>query len=193
QVDDDAGPAAADQLDGAMESGTAAAAVFGHGARNYTHYTLYSNYTPWHHTNQPPGAGVDASPYDFDFVSIGSGPAGQRGAVQAAKLGRRVARIERRRMMGGVCVDTGTIPSKTFREAVISFVAAARPFGGRAGAGPLRRPTAEQLLARVAQVVSLECQVIENQLRRNDVEVIAGTASFKDPHTLLVQDDAGSR
>ncbi len=136
---------------------------------------------------------MGASPYDFDFVSIGSGPAGQRGAVQAAKLGRRVALIERRRMMGGVCVDTGTIPSKTFREAVISFVAAARPFGAPPGAGPLRRPTAEQLLARVAQVVSLECQVIENQLRRNDVEVIAGTASFRDPHTLLVLDDAGSR
>ena len=136
---------------------------------------------------------MDASPYDFDFISIGSGPAGQRGAVQAAKLGRRVALIERRRMMGGVCVDTGTIPSKTFREAVISFVAAARPFGAAPGASPLHRPTAEQLLARVAQVVNLECRVIENQLRRNDVEVIAGTASFRDPHTLLVQDDAGSR
>ena len=136
---------------------------------------------------------MDPSPYDFDFVSIGSGPAGQRGAVQAAKLGRRVALIERRRMMGGVCVDTGTIPSKTFREAVISFVAAARPFGAPPGAGPVHRPTADQLLARVAQVVNLECRVIENQLRRNDVEVIAGTASFRDPHTLLVQDDAGAR
>ncbi|HJP56111.1 MAG TPA: Si-specific NAD(P)(+) transhydrogenase [Gemmatimonadales bacterium] len=133
------------------------------------------------------------SPYDYDFVAIGSGPAGQRGAVQAAKLGRRVALVERRRMMGGVCVDTGTIPSKTFREAVISFVASSRPFGAPPEVRPARRPTAEQLLARVAQVVALECRVIENQLRRNDVEVIAGTASFEDPHTLVVEDESGKR
>ena len=59
--------------------------------------------------------------YQYDLICIGSGPAGQRGAVQAAKLGKRVALVERRGMMGGVCVDTGTIPSKTFREAVLSF------------------------------------------------------------------------
>ncbi len=133
------------------------------------------------------------SPYEYDFVAIGSGPAGQRGAVQAAKLGRRVALVERRRMMGGVCVDTGTIPSKTFREAVISFVASSRPFGAPPEVRPARRPTAEQLLARVSQVVSLECRVIENQLRRNDVEVIAGTAAFEDPHTLIVEDESGKR
>lgn len=131
--------------------------------------------------------------YDYDFVAIGSGPAGQRGAVQAAKLGRRVALVERRRLMGGVCVDTGTIPSKTFREAVLSFVASTRPFGAPPGVNPARRPTAELLLARVAQVVTLECQIIDHQLRRNDVEVIAGTASFKDPHTLLVQHESGTR
>jgi NAD(P) transhydrogenase len=134
-----------------------------------------------------------APTYDYDFVAIGSGPAGQRGAVQAAKLGRRVALVERRRLMGGVCVDTGTIPSKTFREAVVSFVATSRPFGSPAGAAAVHRPTAAQLLARVAQVVSLECKVIENQLRRNDVEVLSGTASFRDPHTLLIRNDAGSR
>jgi len=55
---------------------------------------------------------------EFDLVCIGSGPAGQRAAIQAAKLGKRVAIIERQRTVGGVCVDTGTIPSKTFREAV---------------------------------------------------------------------------
>jgi NAD(P) transhydrogenase len=56
--------------------------------------------------------------YEFDLVAIGSGPAGQRAAVQAAKLGKRVAVVEKSRDVGGVCVETGTIPSKTFREAV---------------------------------------------------------------------------
>ncbi len=55
----------------------------------------------------------------YDLVCIGSGPAGQRAAIQAAKLGKRVAVIERQRYMGGVCIQTGTIPSKTFREAVL--------------------------------------------------------------------------
>lgn len=57
--------------------------------------------------------------YDFDLLCIGSGPAGQRAAVQAAKLGKRTAIVERGHVIGGVCVDTGTIPSKTFREAVL--------------------------------------------------------------------------
>ena len=56
--------------------------------------------------------------YDYDLVCIGSGPAGQRAAIQAAKLGKRVAVIEKQNVIGGVCVETGTIPSKTFREAV---------------------------------------------------------------------------
>ena len=75
--------------------------------------------------------------YEFDLVAIGSGPAGQRAAVQAAKLGKRVAVIEKNRYVGGVCVETGTIPSKTFREAV--WAVSSAPATGA-------RPTAEQLL-----------------------------------------------
>ncbi|MCE3224559.1 MAG: sthA [Nitrospira sp.] len=59
--------------------------------------------------------------YDFDLLCIGSGPAGQRPAVQAAKLGKRVAVVEKRTCVGGTCLDLGTIPSKTFREAVCSL------------------------------------------------------------------------
>ena len=59
--------------------------------------------------------------FDYDLICIGSGPAGQRAAVQAAKLGKRVAVVERQRWIGGVCVDSGTIPSKTFREAVLNY------------------------------------------------------------------------
>jgi NAD(P) transhydrogenase len=130
--------------------------------------------------------------YQFDLVSIGSGPAGQRAAVQAAKLGKRVGLIERRQVLGGVCVDTGTIPSKTFREAVL-WASGAAGLDGRPAGQPERRPTAEQLLQRVNTVVERECRVIGDQLRRNDVEVIGGEASFKDPHTLIVRSDNGWR
>jgi NAD(P) transhydrogenase len=117
--------------------------------------------------------------YQFDLVSVGSGPAGQRAAVQAAKLGKRAALIERRRLLGGVCVDTGTIPSKTFREAILSFTCGS--LDGAPGHRPESRPTADLLLQRVNSVVAREVRVIEDQLRRNDVEVIFGEASFKDP------------
>lgn len=122
--------------------------------------------------------------YDFDLVTIGSGPAGQRAAVQAAKLGKRVAIIEKNRVVGGVCVETGTIPSKTFREAV-SAVTAAPGVGAR--------PTSDQLLARVSDVVRREIDVLDNQLRRNDIAVIRGEAEFQDPHTLHVRAETGSR
>jgi NAD(P) transhydrogenase len=121
----------------------------------------------------------------YDLVCIGSGPAGQRAAVQAAKLGKRVAIIERRRAVGGVCLDTGTIPSKTFREAVIGVTSRQQPFRpGTANA----RPPVEELLARVTEVVTREEQVIADQLGRNGVEVVRGSARFIDPHKLAVSD-----
>jgi NAD(P) transhydrogenase len=121
--------------------------------------------------------------YDYDLVCIGSGPAGQRGAVQAAKLGHRVAIVERRTTLGGICVATGTIPSKTFREAVLSLMAAA---GSPALGRPVTRPSAPQLLARVDEVVSREGSVIANQLTRNGVDVFCGDASFVDAHRIRV-------
>ena len=117
--------------------------------------------------------------YDFDLLCIGSGPAGQRAAVQAAKLGKRSAVVEKGRVVGGVCIGTGTIPSKMFREAVLSFSIRSSSHGSR--------PTAEQLLSRVAEVVRLESEVIANQLWRNDVELLRGTASFVDPYTVAVK------
>ena len=129
--------------------------------------------------------------YDVDLLCIGSGPAGQRAAVQAAKLGKRVALVEKGRLLGGVCLDTGTIPSKTFREAVLA-VARHNGRGATAPGGP-QRPTAAQLLSQVSEVVRRECEVIENQLRRNDVTLFWGEASFKDPHTVMVDSDDGWR
>ena len=126
--------------------------------------------------------------YDYDLVSIGSGPAGQRAAVQAAKLGKRAAVIEKQRCFGGVCVDTGTIPSKTLREAVIFFAGLAGRSDRRHGlASP--RPTADMLLARIGEVVAREAEVVEDQLRRNDVELLRGVGSFADAHTLAIDGD----
>jgi NAD(P) transhydrogenase len=124
--------------------------------------------------------------FDFDLLCIGSGPAGQRAAIQAAKLGKRAAVVERQRMVGGVCVATGTIPSKTFREAVLSFTHTAHQTKQLLGNHSDRRPTAEQLLSRVEEVTRREVEVVVDQLRRNDVAVLQGEASFKDAHTVIV-------
>jgi NAD(P) transhydrogenase len=131
--------------------------------------------------------------FDFDLVAIGSGPAGQRAAVQAAKLGKRAAVIEKRRCVGGVCLDTGTIPSKTLREAVVMY-------SGIAGKGDRLpwarldgRPTCAQLFAGVDQVVGREIEVIEAQLRRNDVATLPGEAVFVDPHTVEIRSHTGTR
>jgi NAD(P) transhydrogenase len=130
--------------------------------------------------------------YDFDLLCIGSGPAGQRAAVQTAKLGKRAALVERRETIGGVCLDTGTIPSKTFREAVMFFAAPGSREERRRRSGEAR-PTAEGLLARVAEVVRREAEVLEDQLRRNRVTLLRGEASFVDPHTIQVKGAEGWR
>lgn len=132
-------------------------------------------------------------PYDFDLVCIGSGPAGQRAAVQAAKLGFKAAVIERRRTLGGVCIDTGTIPSKTFREAIIATVQGEALLHSVYDGVAHHRPTAAQLLERVSSVVSREAEIIEHQLHRNDVILLRGEASFSDPHTLEIETDEGRR
>ncbi len=125
--------------------------------------------------------------YDYDLVCIGSGPAGQRAAVQAAKLGKRAAVVEKQQCLGGVCLGTGTIPSKTLREAVLFFSRTATRHDRTRGASPEGRPTAEQLLAKVDEVLAREQEVIEDQLRRNDVAMVQGEASFLDPHRLVVR------
>ncbi len=131
--------------------------------------------------------------YQFDLVCIGSGPAGQRAAVQAAKLGKKVAVVEKSRCVGGACLDTGTIPSKTFREAVLAF--SHERFGRSDSISiSMNRPTADVLLARVNDVMRHEGEVLEEQLLRNDVVMIRGDAAFLDPHTLkIVNEFAGQK
>jgi NAD(P) transhydrogenase len=134
---------------------------------------------------------VTHDPAHYDLVCIGSGPAGQRAAVQAAKLGKRVAVVEKQRSVGGVCIETGTIPSKTFREAVRGF-GAERP-GSRGETGPRVRPTMEQLLKRVASVIRRESEVVQDQLGRNGIELVHGRASFVEPHLIRVESTHGVR
>jgi NAD(P) transhydrogenase len=122
--------------------------------------------------------------YDYDLLVIGSGPAGQRAAIQAAKLGKRVAIVERKYTVGGVQVNTGTIPSKTFREAVLDLTGILeRTFYGVSYSAK-QNITMSDLLMRIDHVVQHEIEVIRHQLTRNGVELIGATASFVDPHTL---------
>ncbi len=138
--------------------------------------------------------------FDYDLVCIGSGPATQRGAVQAAKLGKRVAIIEKHRAVGGVCLHTGTIPSKTFREPVLSFANIANGLfngvspDGHEPAKPTRcKPNAGELFGRVGSIVDSEITVQDDQLSRNDIDVIEGAAVFTDPHTLCIDTTDGQR
>jgi NAD(P) transhydrogenase len=133
-------------------------------------------------------------PYTYDLICIGSGPAGQRAAVQAAKLGKKVAVVEKQHWIGGVCIETGTIPSKTFREAVRRLYS--RP-GLEASDTPayttMVRPTMQQLVGHVGRVVQRETSVVQNQLTRNDVELIRGHAAFVEPHVLAIDSTQGQR
>lgn len=130
--------------------------------------------------------------YDVDLAVIGSGPAGQRAAVQAAKLGRRVALVERRAMVGGVCVNTGTIPSKTLREAVVYLTGMSQKELYGQSYRVKAEITMEDLRERTGQVIAREIDVIRNQLQRNHVELVQGSARFVDAHQLSVDGEAGS-
>jgi len=130
--------------------------------------------------------------YDYDLVCIGSGPAGQRAAVQAAKLGKRACVIERRFQYGGVCNETGTIPSKTFREAVRGFKQYQRQ-ARKHTAGTAARPRMADLLDRVSSVIGTEAEVVRDQLARNDVDLMNGSARFVDEHTIEVWTNSGTR
>jgi NAD(P) transhydrogenase len=130
------------------------------------------------------------SDQNYDLIVIGSGPAGQKGAICAAKLRKRVAVIDRRLMMGGVCVHTGTIPSKSVREAIFQLTGiAVRAFYGSnyRGNGDV---SLQDLSFRVTSIVSRETEVIRAQLKRNGISIFQGLAQFADPHTIEVQGEA---
>jgi len=125
----------------------------------------------------------------YDLIVIGSGPAGQKGAIAASKVGKRVAVIERKGKVGGGSLHTGTIPSKTLREAILYLSG----FRQRVWYGKdyrlKERPSIADLGERVVSIVEREMQIVHAQLSRNRIDLIYGTARFTDPRTVEVESE----
>lgn len=123
----------------------------------------------------------------YDLLVIGSGPSGQKGAIAAAKMGKKVCLIERRSSdLGGVCLHTGTIPSKTMREAIL-FLTGYRQRGVYTDQFRQKRKiTMDDLRRKLSQVIQHELDVIHEYLDRNQIDLVTGEASFVDPHTVQV-------
>ncbi|MFA9420914.1 MAG: Si-specific NAD(P)(+) transhydrogenase [Gammaproteobacteria bacterium] len=128
----------------------------------------------------------------YDFIAIGSGPAGKRAAIQAAKLGKSVLLVEKNAVVGGVSVHTGTIPSKTLRETVL-FLSGWRQRGIYGRSYKVKENiTAQDLTQRLQSTLSHEVEIILHQLMRNNVDIMYGHARFKDEHTIAVEDSEGT-
>jgi NAD(P) transhydrogenase len=123
----------------------------------------------------------------YDMLVIGTGPAGQKAAVQAAKLGKRVGIIERKEVIGGVCTNTGTIPSKSLREAVL-YLSGFRQRTLYGAEYRLKKTiTIEDLVFRANHIIKNEIEIVQNQMARNGIDLIFGEARFLDPHRLFIQ------
>jgi len=125
----------------------------------------------------------------YDLIVIGSGPAGQRAAIYGSKLGKKVALIEMREVVGGSCINTGTIPSKTMREAVLHLSGYNYKSIYGMNYRVKERITMADLAFRVQHVIKTEIDVTEAQLHRNNVEMLTGVASFvsTSPESTVVQ------
>jgi len=129
----------------------------------------------------------------YDFVVIGSGPAGRRAAIQASKAGKSVLVIDKGQWLGGVCVHTGTIPSKTFRETVLNLSGwRERGFYGL-GYRVKDKISADDLKKRLALTIQYEVEVLENQFRRNRVDRAFGKAKFAGQNIICITNDQGER
>jgi NAD(P) transhydrogenase len=128
----------------------------------------------------------------YDLIVLGSGPAGQRAAIQGAKCGKRVAVVERREVIGGSCINTGTIPSKTMREAVLHLSGYLYQNVYGISYKVKEKITVSDLAFRVQHVIKTEIDVITAQLSRNNVELLTGVASFVNPNTIQVENSRGA-
>jgi len=135
----------------------------------------------------------------YDLIVIGSGPAGQRAALQGAKSGKKVALVDSGALVGGACVHFGTLPSKSFRESVYRYSLGSRGVLGSTGDEAdkgkkkknFRMPEMKRLLRRKDRVVQGETQVISDQLKRNHVRVYQGHAKFINSHELEIESKKG--
>ncbi len=123
----------------------------------------------------------------FDLLVIGSGPAGQKAAIQAAKIRKRVAIIEKEPVVGGSCINTGTLPSKTLKDAIYYLHGFKQRSFPHLSYSLKKSLTLRDLMARKDTVIKHELEVVYNQLERNDVELVQGTASFTDPKTIQIR------
>jgi NAD(P) transhydrogenase len=126
-----------------------------------------------------------------DVLVIGSGPAGQRAAIQAAKLGRSVAIVERQTQLGGVCLHTGTIPSKALREAILQLTGRRNAFAHDASPTPHHSVSIQELVAQCQHIIRIEQSVIREHLQKNGVMLLWGNAYFEDEHTVRVIQPSG--
>src|ERR1700733_9488632 len=127
----------------------------------------------------------------YDLIVIGSGPAGQRAAIQGAKSGKKVALVERREVIGGVCINTGTIPSKTMREAVLHLSGYNYQNIYGVSYRVKEKISMADLAFRVQHVIKTEIDVTQAQLARNGIEVLTGTASFVNPNKMDITSSRG--
>jgi NAD(P) transhydrogenase len=128
----------------------------------------------------------------YDLIVIGSGPGGQRASIQGAKLGKRVAVIEKREVVGGACINTGTIPSKTMREAVMHLSGYQYQNVYGMNYRVKDKITMEDLSFRVQHVIKTECDVTQHQVNRNNIDLHYGSASFMDAHRIRIQNSRGT-
>jgi NAD(P) transhydrogenase len=128
---------------------------------------------------------------DFDVLVIGSGPGGQKAAIAAAKLDRRVALVERPNMLGGVCLNTGTIPSKTLREAVLYLTGLDQREMYGTSYHLKDEITIGDLTTRTQHVVGREADVVRSQLSRNRITILTGSGRLTSPTTADVADQEG--
>ena len=127
----------------------------------------------------------------YELIVIGSGPGGQRAAIQAVKAGKRVALVEKQSSVGGVCTNTGTIPSKTMREAVLHLSGFYEQSFYGANYHAKDQVTMADLSFRVQRVIESEVSVIQDQLKRNGVDLIHGLGTFTGPHQIRVANGNG--
>src|SRR5271154_627434 len=123
----------------------------------------------------------------YDLIVIGSGPAGQRAAIYGSKLGKKIALVESRELVGGACIHTGTIPSKTMREAVMHLSGYNYKSVYGMNYRVKEKISMADLAFRVQSVIKTEIDVTEAQLSRNSIDIIHGIARFVDPHQIRVE------
>jgi NAD(P) transhydrogenase len=127
----------------------------------------------------------------YDLIVIGSGPAGEKGAAQAAYFGKRVALIEREPVLGGACVNTGTIPSKTLRESALHLSGFRQRGFTEAVDLKMKSVTIDDFMYRKQHVLEKEWARIDENLRRHNVDHFQGTARFESPTRVAVTSSLG--